>query len=56
MGKDHTIYSLIDGVVKFEIKDKKKKFQFTQHHNSEYICFFKGCMALPYTFFYSNIK
>lgn len=30
MGKDHTIYSLIDGVVKFEIKDKKrKKFQFT---------------------------
>ena len=25
MGKDHTIYSLIDGVVKFEIKDKKKE-------------------------------
>ena len=25
MGKDHTIYSLIDGVVKFEIKDKKEK-------------------------------
>ena len=25
MGKDHTIYSLIDGVVKFEIKDKKRK-------------------------------
>ena len=25
MGKDHTIYSLIYGVVKFEIKDKKRK-------------------------------
>ncbi len=25
MGKDHTIYSLIDGVVKFEIKDKTRK-------------------------------
>ena len=25
MGKDHTIYSLIDGVVKFEIKDKTFK-------------------------------
>ena len=25
IGKDHTIYSLIDGVVKFEIKDKKRK-------------------------------
>ena len=28
MGKDHTIYSLIDGVVKFEIKDKKRKIVF----------------------------
>ncbi len=25
MGKDHTIYSLIDGVVKFEYKTKDKK-------------------------------
>ena len=25
MGKDHTIYALIDGQVKFEIKDKKRK-------------------------------
>ena len=25
IGKDHTIFSLIDGVVKFEIKDKKRK-------------------------------
>ncbi|RXJ86580.1 50S ribosomal protein L27 [Arcobacter sp. CECT 8985] len=25
IGKDHTIYSLIDGVVKFEIKDKDRK-------------------------------
>ena len=25
MGKDHTIYSLIDGVVKFEQKDKERK-------------------------------
>ena len=25
IGKDHTIYSLIDGVVKFEVKDKKRK-------------------------------
>ena len=25
MGKDHTIYALIDGYVKFEIKDKNKK-------------------------------
>jgi large subunit ribosomal protein L27 len=25
MGKDHTIYALIDGYVKFEIKDKKRK-------------------------------
>ena len=25
IGKDHTIYSLIDGVVKFEIKDKTRK-------------------------------
>jgi len=25
IGKDHTIYALIDGVVKFEIKDKKRK-------------------------------
>ena len=25
MGKDHTIFSLIDGVVKFERKDKKRK-------------------------------
>lgn len=25
MGKDHTIYALIDGVVKFEIKDKQRK-------------------------------
>jgi len=25
IGKDHTIYSLIDGVVKFEQKDKKRK-------------------------------
>jgi large subunit ribosomal protein L27 len=25
MGKDHTIYSLIDGVVKFEQKDKNRK-------------------------------
>ena len=25
MGKDHTIYALIDGVVTFEIKDKKRK-------------------------------
>ena len=25
IGKDHTIYSLIDGVVKFEIKDKNRK-------------------------------
>ena len=25
MGKDHTIYALIDGVVKFEQKDKKRK-------------------------------
>jgi large subunit ribosomal protein L27 len=25
IGKDHTIYSLIDGVVKFETKDKKRK-------------------------------
>lgn len=32
IGKDHTIYSLIDGVVKFEQKDKKrKKYQFTLH-------------------------
>jgi large subunit ribosomal protein L27 len=29
MGKDHTIYALIDGYVKFEIKIKiEKKFQF----------------------------
>lgn len=33
IGKDHTIYALIDGVVKFEIKDKKrKKFQFMLHN------------------------
>lgn len=25
IGKDHTIYSLIDGVVKFEQKDKERK-------------------------------
>jgi len=25
LGKDHTIYALIDGFVKFEIKDKKRK-------------------------------
>jgi large subunit ribosomal protein L27 len=25
MGKDHTIYALIDGVVKFERKDKTRK-------------------------------
>lgn len=25
IGKDHTIYSLIDGVVKFETKDKNRK-------------------------------
>ena len=25
MGKDHTIYALVDGEVKFEIKDKKRK-------------------------------
>ncbi len=25
IGKDHTIYALIDGVVKFEIKDKNRK-------------------------------
>jgi large subunit ribosomal protein L27 len=25
LGKDHTIYALIDGYVKFEIKDKKRK-------------------------------
>ena len=25
IGKDHTIYSLIDGIVKFEQKDKKRK-------------------------------
>ena len=25
LGKDHTIYALIDGTVKFEIKDKKRK-------------------------------
>ncbi|MEA3512966.1 MAG: 50S ribosomal protein L27 [Campylobacterota bacterium] len=25
IGKDHTIYSLIDGVVKFEQKDKQRK-------------------------------
>lgn len=25
MGKDHTIYALIDGVVKFERKDKDRK-------------------------------
>lgn len=34
IGKDHTIYSLIDGVVKFEVKDKKeKKYQYTLHKN-----------------------
>lgn len=25
MGKDHTIYALVDGVVKFEVKDKNRK-------------------------------
>ncbi len=25
LGKDHTIFALIDGYVKFEIKDKKRK-------------------------------
>jgi len=25
IGKDHTIFALIDGYVKFEIKDKKRK-------------------------------
>jgi large subunit ribosomal protein L27 len=25
MGKDHTIYALIDGEVKFEVKDKQRK-------------------------------
>ena len=25
IGKDHTIFALIDGTVKFEIKDKKRK-------------------------------
>lgn len=25
IGKDHTIYALIDGVVKFEVKDKNRK-------------------------------
>ena len=25
LGKDHTIYALVDGYVKFEIKDKKRK-------------------------------
>ncbi len=25
MGKDHTIFALIDGEVKFEVKDKKRK-------------------------------
>ncbi|MBS9782207.1 MAG: 50S ribosomal protein L27 [Arcobacter sp.] len=25
IGKDHTIYSLIDGVVQFEVKDKNRK-------------------------------
>ena len=25
LGKDHTIYALIDGYVKFEIKDKNRK-------------------------------
>ncbi|MDQ7041950.1 MAG: 50S ribosomal protein L27 [Sulfurimonas sp.] len=25
MGKDHTLYALIDGVVKFERKDKKRQ-------------------------------
>jgi large subunit ribosomal protein L27 len=25
MGKDHTIFALVDGVVKFERKDKKRQ-------------------------------
>ncbi len=25
LGKDHTIFSLIDGIVKFQIKDKNRK-------------------------------
>lgn len=25
MGKDHTIFALVDGVVKFEVKDKNRK-------------------------------
>jgi large subunit ribosomal protein L27 len=25
LGKDHTIFALVDGYVKFEIKDKKRK-------------------------------
>jgi len=25
MGKDHTLYALVDGVVRFERKDKKRK-------------------------------
>ena len=25
LGKDHTIYALIDGYVKFEVKDKQRK-------------------------------
>ena len=30
IGKDHTIFSLIDGVVKFEQKDKKRKKAFAK--------------------------
>ena len=57
MGKDHTIYSLIDGVVKFEIKDKnKKKYLFTQLRKLENkFIFLKGCMLLHHFFFILNI-
>lgn len=53
IGKDHTIYSLIDGVVKFEVKDKKEKsisIRFIRIFEVLTV-FLRGCMALPTPFF-----
>lgn len=56
IGKDHTIYALIDGVVKFEIKDKKRKKSFSLCCIIEnFQVLIKGCYSLAVVpFFYAE--
>ncbi len=56
MGKDHTIYSLIDGVVKFEIKDKKRKKSFCLRFVSKGFSFLKKgvCFTIHPFFIYKG--